>query len=331
MLRTINNGGQIRKAHKMLLKQFLPLFNEAIECTIGYHGGSFEETVQYSESLDLWFATWEYEGVIKNLFGLGRPSESSSNSMTGQINIPIDQLDRSVAGALALSETGDLLLLHRGNIGGGKVGIGKSMFLDNFRGDQEDIDEEGKITRFCIIGEIGSSFLPIQIKNFMIEISRIKSLSNSPGEFDANPFRFNDEKGGTYTLGDLNRDRSANRTHYVIVNALAELLQNQGFMVGNDRNRDLFIHDRSRIKALFEIKSALSTQNLYSAVGQLLVYSIPISTPVMLIFVVPEHLEPSVERKLKQYGINVLNISISEDNELIFPKKKLEKLLKQIL
>ncbi|GAB3921763.1 hypothetical protein [Mucilaginibacter myungsuensis] len=330
MLRILNDSGQILRAHKKLLRQFLPLFNEEIECTIGYHGGSFQETVQYSDSLDLWFATWEYEGVIKNLFGLGRPNENTSNSMTGQINIPIEQTDRSVAGALAKSEAGQVLLLHRGNIGGGKLGIGKSMFLENFRGDQEDVDELGKVTRFCVIGEIGSTLLPIQIKNFMVEIRRIKDLVTFPDEFNANPFRFNDEKGGTYTLGDLTRGGQANRTHYIIVNALSGLLEKQGFKVGNDRNRDLFIHDLKRIKALFEIKSCLSTHNLYSAVGQLLIYSIPISTPVLLILILPEKLEPSVEKKLKQYSINVLYISISPDNEPIFPMRKLSNLLNQL-
>jgi len=56
------------------------------------------------------------------------------------------------------------------------------------------------------------------------------------------------------------------------------------------RNKDLFIHKKEHVKKLFEIKTSSSTQDLYSAVGQLLIYSIPIKNPVDLILVIPDKL-----------------------------------------
>lgn len=326
MLRTINNPVKLSKACRTLTLNLLSHFSEKIYCTIGYHGGSFQKTVNYSDELDLWYATWNHKGICKNLFGIGRPNENGSNSMTGQINIPIDNLDRSIAGALALSDDGDVYLLHRGNIGGGKSGIGKSAFLENFRGDLQEVDECGKTTNFCVIGQITSIVLADLVKSFIEEIGRVKSLLRSPSSFDIDQFRFNDENGGRYILGDLSRGNGAERTHYMVVNALAELLENQGLKVGNDRNRDLFIHDSRCIRALFEIKTSLSSQNLYSAVGQLLIYSIPISTPVSLILVIPDRLEKSVQKRLAALGISVLYFKWSKNYRPHFSKASLAKL-----
>lgn len=326
MIETINNPRKIKSAYNRLRSQLSPLFNEKINCTIGYHGGSFRETVGYAASLDLWYVSWEEADVIKNLFGTGRPVEDGMYSMTGQINIPTQRVNRSIGGSFAMGPAKETLLMHRGNIGGGKKDIGKHSFLENYRGDVEEVNESGISADFCIIGEIGSPMLPQQIRDFIYEISRIKALLSGPATFDINSFRFNDEKGGKYVLGNLKRNNNANRTHYLIVNQLAAVLQEQGFEVGSDRNRDLFIHDTREIKVLFEVKSCLSTQNLYSAVGQLLVYSIPIKNKVRLVFVLPDKLEPSVAKKLRSFGIDILYFKWSADMEPVFTKKSLDRI-----
>jgi hypothetical protein len=327
MIRTINDPKQIRKLYKKLTEQLLPLFSEQMTCTIGYHGGSFTETVHYARELDLWYATWEEKEVIKNLFGTGRPNEHTSNSMTGQVNIPTKKINRSIAGTFAQTEDQEILLLHRGNIGGGKENVGKQSFLENYRGDVEEVEEQGAGTRFCVVGVVDSPFFPEQLKNFIAEIGRVKALlSGTPG-FNIDQFRFNDEKGGKYKLGELKRDRTANRTHFLVVNHLADVLRKQGLLVGNDPNRDIYIHDNQRIKALFEIKSSLTTQNLYTAVGQLLVYSIPIRNKVKLVLVLPDKLEAEVAKKLKSLGIELLYFKWNDETQPVFSANRIAKVV----
>jgi hypothetical protein len=327
MIETLNNPKKIKSAYKRLRAQLLPFFSEKIFCKIGYHGGSFDETVSYSEILDLWYVSWEEDYVIKNLFGTGRPVENGICSMTGQINIPTQTVNRSIAGSFATGPSKEILLLHRGNIGGGKKDIGKHSFLENYRGEVEEVNESGVGTNFCIIGEVDSPMLPQQIRNFIYEISRIKALLSGHATFDINEYRFSDERGGKYMLGDLKRKKNANRTHYLVVNRLAHILQSYGFQVGSDRNRDLFIHDGKKIRILFEVKSYLSTQNLYSAVGQLLVYSIPIKNKVKLIFVIPDKLDPSVTKKLRSLGIDILYFHWDDAMQPIWSKKQLAKII----
>ena len=71
----------------------------------------------------------------------------------------------------------------------------------------------------------------------------------------------------------------------------------------SDKNRDLFIHNNIRINTLFEIKTSSATQNLYTAVGQLVIYSIPIKNDVNLVIVIPDKLNDTVAKRLLQLGI----------------------------
>lgn len=120
-----------------------------------------------------------------------------------------------------------------------------------------------------------------------------------------NNFEFIDEATGSRKIKSSGTI-TIERTHGIVVNLLAKILEEKGHKVAKDRNRDLFIHNRRQITKLFEIKRGSSTTDLYSAVGQLLIYSIPIKTPVDLILVVPEKLKTAVEKRLEKLGIKIL-------------------------
>ena len=70
------------------------------------------------------------------------------------------------------ADNGEILLVHRGKIGGGRPGIGRSLFFNNYAGDVEDIN--GK--RFAVIGDINSPDFVQKIEFFIKEVDRIKSL-----------------------------------------------------------------------------------------------------------------------------------------------------------
>ena len=118
-------------------------------------------------------------------------------------------------------------------------------------------------------------------------------------------FNYTDEHSGQ-TVTERNDPVIIERTHGIVVNKLAEELRKKGLQIGNDRNRDLFIHHNGQIKILFEIKTSSSTQCLYSAIGQLLLYSIPIRNNVKLIAVLPDKLSKIVTNKFSTLGIDLL-------------------------
>lgn len=107
------------------------------------------------------------------------------------------------------------------------------------------------------------------------------------------------------------------RTHGIVVNALARQLESRGQRIGNDRNRDLFIHNKGQIQTLFEVKTSSSTQCLYAAIGQLLLYSIPIPNEVKLVAVLPDKLSKTVTKRFSSLGIDILYYEWNND-EVIF-------------
>lgn len=314
MITIISDEKKIKNLHKMFQRKLDNIFTEKIICCVGFPGGNFRDTVRYSSDLDLWISIQELDTRYWNGFGFGKPVEGSNITLNGEINFPYEDINRRIAGAFA-EESGNILVLHRGKIGGGKPGVGKNLFMANFRGDKVVAVDGDRETEFCLVGELDSKHLPNQVATFISEIIRIKNIEPAETAIfeELNNYKYTAEHSGQTTV-DRNNSTTVNRTHGIVVAALVTELQNRGFKVANDRNRDLFIHSRNKITTLFEVKTSSSTQNLYSAVGQLLIYSIPIKNDVELIIVLPEKLNKIVEKQLEQHGIRPLYYEWLNDN-----------------
>lgn len=304
MITVITDEQQIKDLHTKFHEQLSSFLTESIKCWVGYPSGSFEATVKFSSELNIWISRGEHDNRFWNGFGVGKPIEGRNNSLNGEINFSRKGLNRRIAGVFAI-EDGTILVLHRGKIGGGKVGIGKNYFINNFRGDFVTATDGNRETKFCLIGELNSPHFPMQVANFINEIHRVKhpQIEGKTQDFEElADFQYTDEKFGQVTT-ERNDPITIERTHGIVANALAMQLKASGNKVGNDRNRDLFIYKDSKITALFEIKTTSSTQALYTAVGQLIIYSIPIKNKVTLIAVLPTKLSKTVENKLLSLGI----------------------------
>lgn len=318
MITVVTNRQEIGKLHKQLHNQLDKYLTENIDCWVGYPSGSFQDIVRYSPELDIWISQAEHENKFWNGFGVGRPIEGKNNSLNGEINFPYEGNYRRIAGAFAIEDNGNILVLHRGKIGGGKPGIGKNYFTDNYRGDFITAIDGDRETNFCLVGELNSQHFPRQVSNFIKEILRVKNLDDgeTSSDFtDLADFTYTDEHSGL-SVTERNDPIIIERTHGIVVNALAKELQNRNFKIGNDRNRDLFIHNEKQITTLFEVKTSSSTQCLYSAVGQLLIYSIPIKNPLKLVAVLPNKLSKSVTKKFASLGIEILYFQWDKDEPI---------------
>ena len=315
MITVVTDRQQIKTLHGKFHKRLDKFLTEDIDCWVGYPSGSFEDTVRYSPELDIWISQDELDNKFWNGFGVGRPIEGKNNSLNGEINFPYEGNYRRIAGAFAIEDNGNILVLHRGKIGGGKPGIGKHYFTDNFRGDLITAIDGDRDTEFCLVGELNSQHFPRQVSNFINEIYRVKNLEEGETvtDFgDLTDFNYTDEHFGR-TVTERNDPVIIERTHGIVVNALAKELKDRKFKIGNDRNRDLFIINSGQIITLFEIKTSSSTQCLYSSVGQLLLYSIPIANSVKLIAVLPNKLSKTVTKRFSSLGINLLYYKWAND------------------
>jgi hypothetical protein len=160
--------------------------------------------------------------------------------------------------------------------------------------------------------------------NLIHEVRRIKDLTTEQGSelSFSKKFSFTDETTGKSQVKRTGTT-TINRTHGIVVNELARILENKGYKIGNDGNRDLYIHYRGQINKLFEFKTSCSTQDLYSAIGQLIIYSIPIKTKIDLILVLPNKLNKLIEKRLNELGITMLYYHWIDDNPVFENTEKL--------
>lgn len=315
MITVISDAPKIETLQRRFQRELSVFFTEEIYCRVGFPGGSFEDYVHYSPELNMWIGFREADNRYWNGFGYGRPNELQGNSISGEINFPYENINRSIGGVFARENKGNILVLHRGKIGGGTSGIGKTLFMNNFRGDKVIAIDGAEEAELCLVGELKSPLFGRQVATFISEVRRIKNLVRAAeveNFEELNNYQYTAEHSGQSIVNRLGTT-IVNRTHGIVVDALVSKLQQMGHNVGNDRNRDLFIHLNNQITTLFEIKTSSSSQCLYAAVGQLLVYSIPIANEIILTAVFPERLNRTVEKRLKKHGIGLLYYSWRND------------------
>ncbi|MFZ1291444.1 MAG: hypothetical protein WAR79_15220 [Melioribacteraceae bacterium] len=307
MIKVISDKNDVMLLYAKFRKNLNKYFNSKIDCWVGYPGGSFQDYVNFSNNLDVWLSSKDGKNKYWNGFGIGRPIEHRNNSLSGEINFPKEGIDRKISGVFA-KEGSKILVLHRGKIGGGKTGIGKKFFIENYIGDFVTAIDGDRESEFCLVGELDSKFFPNQVSNFINEIQRVKNLLKLGviNTFDdINKFEYSDEQFGRSSVR-TKKDLIIERTHGIVANELNRELIKKGKKTSNDKNRDLFIFEKKSITHLFEIKTNSSTHSLYSLVGQLLIYSIPIKNKVKLIGVLPTKLKNVVENKFNSLGIELL-------------------------
>ncbi|MCI1189912.1 hypothetical protein MON38_21015 [Hymenobacter sp. DH14] len=308
MIKVIDDQRTIQQLHRRFLHKLADEFTERIACWVGFPSGNFADTVSYSEELDIWVSSNNQPTKFWNGFGVGRPKPGSNNSLVGEINFPFETINRRIAGAFAVEDGGKILVLHRGKIGGGKPGIGKNYFTDNYTGEWVRAWDGDRGTDFCLVAEFESPLFASQVADFIKQIQRVKRLISDDEErapFDFSDFIYSEESHGQI-LTESREPTTINRVHGIVVNRLAELLVSQGLKVARDKNRDLFIHRQSEVLMLFEVKTTLSTQAMCTAMGQLLLYSVPFPKRAFLVAVFPQKLSRKVAKRFEELGIQVL-------------------------
>jgi hypothetical protein len=167
---------EIENAQRQFVAKLEERCNRQIPAKVGYKGGYEECVIRWSQVLGLWFNSGRIvENRYWNPFGLSEvaPRENSMLSIVCEINPPVEGLNKQAQGAFMRDENGHIWLLHRGKIGGGKPGIGRKLFYENYRG--ETMETAGE--RFAVVGDIDSSDFVDHVTSFVREVERIKALA----------------------------------------------------------------------------------------------------------------------------------------------------------
>ncbi|WP_271729202.1 hypothetical protein [Aquimarina algiphila] len=334
-MRLITNKEEVANLHQKLVKKLNAFSTKKIRALTGHKGSSLEIDVYYSDKLDIWWINKFVEGKSGirywNAFGIGEPKPKRLAHIICEINYPKEGINRRVA-ANWIQDDNDFLLAHSGKIGGGRKGVGKYGFIEHYNGVFEDVDVEGLSKKITVIGNLKDPNLPYQIKNFVFEASRIKdilvrntTLKSSSDPLDKIKHSFNEEFVGTKEYKNRKGKIATTANHGLIVNTLKGIISTNKLLVANDQQRDLYIYNKkAKIESVFEIKTSLKSQSIFTAVGQLYVNNIRLKPMPQLIYVIPEKPNLNLLKTLKKLNIKTLVFSW-KDGKPIF--KNLNKLI----
>jgi hypothetical protein len=317
MLKIIQEEAAIRRYQRQFIRSFKPLVDEKIPVHLGHPGASTEAKVLWSSRLGIWLYTGKtQEGRYWNAFGIGKPKIRTHIPITCEINFPVGGIDRRIGGALARDRKGRVFVVHRGRIGGGKKGIGKSLFADHYRGVWEIMEDGDEETTVALIGVLNSPRLVRQVAQYIHKISEIKetaSYRSSQLEMKFEPITFRETLIGERYC-DLERDKDSECDHGLVVRDLADCLRRRRMKMGNDGCHDLFIaNDEGAMTAIFQIKTTPTPLSLHAGASQLLLNSLRCTPPPRLILVIPEKPDGALEERLKKLGIDILPYIWSKD------------------
>ena len=325
MLKILEDEASIKRCQQQFLRALRQSADGKVRVKIGHLGESYEGKVSCLGSLGIWFISRKQPGDrYWNAFGVGTPAGDSHVSSACEINFPLKGLDRRVGGAFARDPAGRTFAVHRGKIGGGKKGVGKSLFEGQYRGVWAPVQDGEIESSVVLIGQLGSPRFVRQVSQFVQKVDKIKdygagALLQTEMNFDDHLFR-QEWIGRKYVREE--RDLAAECDHGLVTRDLAAALKGWGVKAGNDRSRDLYTVDaEGRVTAVFEVRTDMGLPGLHAAAAKLLLNGLSLPQPPRLLLVVPAMVDAELQSKLAKLKIELLTFDWKDDRAF-FPRLK---------
>jgi hypothetical protein len=327
MLKVIAEQAAIKKYAGQFNKKFKPFIDEEIKVKLGHQGANFSAKVAWSKKLGIWKFSQNIKEVrYWNAFGVGKPGTSTVLSIASEINFPWFQIDRKTGGAFAEDAWGNVFVIHRGKIGGGKKGVGKSLFEHNYRGVWSFMEDGDSISQVAVVGSLKSSRFALQAAQFVkkIEIMKLSAAASVQTEIDFAEISFRKDLIGSET--PLPEDEIVSACdHDLVVSELAAQLQRQKIKIGNDAESELFAVDtaENRISHIFEIVTDAKEKSVLAAAGKLLLQTSAAAVNPLPVLVLPEDKMSHYEPDLSKINISVIGFHWQEEKAVFSGLEKI--------
>ena len=322
MLRLVEDASEIEHAQDDLKRAIKTALDNQGPRNIGFPSGNFYQTVYASGEGMLWAAFGvlrEHSKVPRfwNAFGVYRP-DRPAQMITVEINIPTDSNSARVGGFFAEdTDTGDIYLMHRGKVGGGRKGIGKSAFLVWSKAKLVEVSgAEGAVQKGIAVGRIGDDNLVERIRAFVRSVQDFKDKA-AAGETKTPYFEQRIKEFYKYRKEFSGKKKGTRSSlfeyvtyHGDIVQAIYEerstrAAQDEGIF--NSNLIDLFVKKAGVVSEIYEVKTGVGRQALYTAIGQLVTHSAAVGGEVTQYLVIPA--DETIAQDLEQ-AMAVLRIEV---------------------
>jgi 5-methylcytosine-specific restriction protein A len=183
MFEALMEKSEITVAQQFFLKRLKTDLPQHGPGVFSFRGGDEKAVLYYNN--DFWFANpHDLPNRYWNVFGAGIPC--GQNDITLEFNIPFEGISKQIQGLYAKEpKTGEVFLLHRGKIGGGRSGIGKDAFLEWLNPPLIDVadDKAGKKdwkpSRVICVTSLSSPNFLDRIASFVRSVAKFKAATGS--------------------------------------------------------------------------------------------------------------------------------------------------------
>lgn len=319
MFEVITDPTKIAKLNTKLAKIMRKAFphEESRELTYpaGHHTGSVHFEEDHGQRVRGWSPRDHDPTKYVNQLLFGAPNNTDWLEMAVQLNFPKETYSRSSAGAFVRDTSGAIFLAHRGKLTKGKAGLQKSLVLSQFSTCVE-VQDGNQMNRVILIAGLEQPDMIDKLFAFAREAREVatriagggidesedeESTSKVAGEAQENDTvaeddpmmglsKYFDEFSGEIKTKPPVFTGTRVVEHGAIVAALAKALGG-GSNLRKSQAIDLAAIREGKVD-LFEVKTSASTQNVYTAVGQLLIHGEGIKArlrkPVRRFLVLPE-------------------------------------------
>ena len=322
MLKVIEDEKLIARYARQFAGAFRPFMDEKIRVMLGHQGASFSAKVSWSKRLGIWIYSHSAKNIrYWNAFGLGKPQASGHLPITAEINFPRVGIDRKTGGAFARDAWNHIYVIHRGKIGGGKKGIGKTLFEENYRGNWAWMEDGDSLAEVAVIGALQSPRFALQAAQFVRKIEKLKSAASFSSQTSLNfsEAAFHEELVGS--LPSLSPNNIADACdHDLIIHQLAALLCRWKFKVANDTNVELFVTQPASdgLSHMIAVCADTREKTVMAVAAKLLLQkSVQAghSSPILLL---PEDKVEQYVRPMRRLHIDVLSFRV-EGEKIFFP------------
>lgn len=322
MLKVIEDEKLIARYARQFAAAFRPYADEKIRVKLGHQGASFSAKVSWSKKLGIWIYSHSAKNIrYWNAFGLGKPQASGHLPITAEINFPLTGIDRKTGGAFARDAWNRIYVIHRGKIGGGKKGIGKTLFEENYRGNWAWMEDGDSLAEVAVIGALQSPRFALQAAQFVRKIEKLKSAASFSSQTSLNfsEAAFHEELVGS--LPSLPPDNIADACdHDLIVSQLAAQLHRWKFKVGNDENMELFVTKPASdgVSHLIAVCADTHEKAVMVAAAKLLLQKAVQEDHPSVILLLPEDRSEQYVNSMRLLHIDVLGFRV-EGEKIFFP------------
>lgn len=347
MFHVVTDLKRISKLNKLMSSKLREYLTQPETRTITSPGGKYAFKV-YFQNLEggevRGWATGKSTGdKIRNFFVFGEPGADSLVNIAVQINFPSNRYSKALAGVFVEDESGSVYIAHRGKLTGAGGSFKMLRVLDRLPKPITALDN-GQLVALALIGGLEDSTLLDDIFGFAkecrdvvgrmaLERDKERALNNPVLNLDldgaevlescTNPeleyllvlSQYFDEYAGESLRRAIGAGVRA-VTHGAVVSALELELRTTG-LTRKSVAIDLAIISEGQMN-LYEVKTSVSTTDMYTGLGQLLIHGEALARmtklPIRKFLVVPElprqsHLTVMVDK----FDINIVTYAKYRD------------------